>query len=306
MAATTVASMTVIRAAEDRDAAGSVALVREVSPLLVVTEETWLHRRRTLPARAQALSLVAEDDGEIVGRAEASWNWFADADTSAALWVAVRERRRRGLGDELYRRAEAHAVTLGARRLLARFDENVDGVRFAAARGFRELRAEAWSVVDPREVAVEPPIDVELLPVADVAPEEVHRVDDEATQDLPAAEPPAPIAFEEWLDHVWRFPPFSHRGSFAARVDGRVVAVTLLAVDAATGRALNMFTGTLRSHRGRGLALATKAASLRWAAANGVTQVVTTNDESNAPMLAVNRRLGYRPAGRRVEYARDL
>ena len=30
--------------------------------------------------------------------------------------------------------------------------------------------------------------------------------------------------------------------------------------------------------------------------------MVTTNDETNASMLAVNRRLGYAPAGRRVEY----
>jgi len=33
---------------------------------------------------------------------------------------------------------------------------------------------------------------------------------------------------------------------------------------------------------------------------------VTTNDETNAPMLAINRRLGYRVAGRRVEYRRDF
>jgi RimJ/RimL family protein N-acetyltransferase len=63
-----------------------------------------------------------------------------------------------------------------------------------------------------------------------------------------------------------------------------------------------MFTATGREYRGRGLALAVKLASTRWAAENGITQLVTTNDETNAPMLAINRRLGYRPAGRRVEY----
>ena len=49
------------------------------------------------------------------------------------------------------------------------------------------------------------------------------------------------------------------------------------------------------SYRGRGLGLAVKLASIRWAAANGITQMVTTNDETNAPMLAINRRLGYAP-----------
>ena len=55
----------------------------------------------------------------------------------------------------------------------------------------------------------------------------------------------------------------------------------------------------------RGLAFAVKAACLRWAAANGITVVATTNDERNEPMLAVNRKLGYRPVGRMVEYLRE-
>jgi GNAT superfamily N-acetyltransferase len=56
----------------------------------------------------------------------------------------------------------------------------------------------------------------------------------------------------------------------------------------------------------RGLARAAKLAVIEWAAANGITRLTTTNDERNAPMLAVNRRLGYRPAGRRVEYLAEL
>jgi hypothetical protein len=48
-----------------------------------------------------------------------------------------------------------------------------------------------------------------------------------------------------------------------------------------------------------------KLASIDWAARNGIVQLATRNDETNAPMLAINRRLGYRPAARRVEYLRD-
>jgi RimJ/RimL family protein N-acetyltransferase len=75
-------------------------------------------------------------------------------------------------------------------------------------------------------------------------------------------------------------------------------------VDLDSGRAINSFTGTLPTHRGRGLARAAKQASLVWAAAHGITAVWTHNDEQNAPMLAVNARLGYRPAARLVEYTR--
>ena len=40
-------------------------------------------------------------------------------------------------------------------------------------------------------------------------------------------------------------------------------------------------------------------------ACNKVVEMVTDNDERNAGMLAINRRLGFRPAGRRMEYLRE-
>jgi hypothetical protein len=49
-----------------------------------------------------------------------------------------------------------------------------------------------------------------------------------------------------------------------------------------------------------------KLASIQWAAANGITMMATNNDETNAPMLAINRRLGYVPGGRRVEWLKEL
>jgi GNAT superfamily N-acetyltransferase len=94
-------------------------------------------------------------------------------------------------------------------------------------------------------------------------------------------------------------------GSFAAVEEGSVLSFTMLTADLESRRGFTDSTGTMPQARGRGLATAVKLASLRWAAANGITSVWTTNDETNAPMLAVNGRLGYRPSARRVEYARD-
>jgi len=37
----------------------------------------------------------------------------------------------------------------------------------------------------------------------------------------------------------------------------------------------------------------------------GATVAATENDETNAPMLAVNTALGYRPSSRRVEWERS-
>jgi RimJ/RimL family protein N-acetyltransferase len=113
------------------------------------------------------------------------------------------------------------------------------------------------------------------------------------------------MRFEEWLV-FWDSPRTAKEGSFAVVDGGRVVATALISADPEHARALNNFTGTLRSHRGRGLATLAKLASIRWASEHGIVSMATTNDERNAPMLAVNRKLGYEPVGRTVEYGLDL
>jgi GNAT superfamily N-acetyltransferase len=255
--------------------------------------------------RAEVKGWVVEDDDEIVGNAYALRNFFTEG--SATGWVSVEVRashRGRGMGARLYDLADAHARELGTTSQLVTFYESDAGVSFARARGFHEVRVEVDSAVDPRTVSEPPPVAVDLRRVGDVDPALVYRVDIEATRDVPATEPMDHIPYDEWEQHVLQHPLFTPEGSFVAIVDGVAAAVSLLIVDD-VGRATSMFTGTLRDYRGRGLARAAKLASIEWAAANGVTQLVTTNDERNAPMLAINRRLGYEPIGRRVEYLRE-
>ncbi len=54
-------------------------------------------------------------------------------------------------------------------------------------------------------------------------------------------------------------------------------------------------TAVRRAWRGRGLAHALKAATIVWAIGAGLEALDTGNDIDNAPMRAVNRRLGYEP-----------
>ena len=296
-----MASMT-IRETHDGDAEACVALLREVMPDAIGNVETWLHRRRTTPARSRLLSLVAEADGEVVARGEAGVNWFLD-DSYGFITVAVTAaHRRRGIGGAIYDRLAEHAHEVGVTRVQSLFHETDEGTRFASTRGFREIRAETPSAVDPRAVDLPLRDDVELVALGELDPHDVHRVDEELTRDVPYIEPIEQLPYDDWLNFVWHNPTFAPDGSFAAFVDGELASLSMLFADRDSGRGLNGFTGTRRAYRGRGLALAVKIASLRWAAANGITIVFTTNDETNAPMLAVNRKLGYRPHGRNVEY----
>ena len=57
---------------------------------------------------------------------------------------------------------------------------------------------------------------------------------------------------------------------------------------------LNHFmTGVDRRYRGRKLALAVKLLSIRYARQHGIRYLETSNDSANAPMLAINEKLGY-------------
>ena len=69
--------------------------------------------------------------------------------------------------------------------------------------------------------------------------------------------------------------------------------MSFLHSDHAQGRAANAGTGVIPGFRGRGLGLLMKQHSLARAAAVGITRVITQNDDTNAPMLAINARLGY-------------
>ena len=287
----------------ERDAAAIVELIRETRPLQLVDRDAWLHRARALPARMRQLHVVAELGGTVVGDAWSGYTLFSGGQTAAVHVRVLREHRRRGIGAALFEAIRRHALDLGVDEVVTMFDENDDGVRFARERGFGEVRGELWSVLDTGAVTARPDPAVEVVAARDLDPRDLHRVDDEATRDMPMHGPYESFPYEEWLDFVWRDPFFTKDGSFGAIVNGELAAVSLLGADRTTGRGVNMFTGTLVRYRGRGLARAVKLASTNWATGNGIQQLATTNDERNAPMLAINRRLGYRPAIRLVEYS---
>jgi len=291
----------------ERDAEGFVALIHEVFPSAVTTVESWRQQHGSIPERARHSAWVAVDEGEVVARAEGSLNWFSES-RSAFAGVSVRNAfRRRGIGGLLWERLESHLKEVEPKRVLSMFTETPDAVAFARARGFAEVRAETLASIDPRNVDLSPldAVPVELVPLSAVRPEDVFEVDVITTPDVPTTDQLDDIRYDEWLETIWRRPTMKLEGSFAAIEEGRVAAIALLAANFAIARGFNEYTATLPSHRGRGLASLVKLASLRWAAENGITAVWTTNDETNAPMLAINQRLGYEPRSRRVEYLRE-
>jgi GNAT superfamily N-acetyltransferase len=296
--------MTIRDLTPERDAEAIAAIIREVWPTSMATPASTAHELGSLPDRAHPRSWIAEIDGAVAGWASAFLNFFGGNAANVSVSVSGAYRGRR-IGSALYDAALDHALSLKPPELLATFYETPEGVRFAEARGFRETRAEQLSVLDPNAVDEQPAAKVRALTEANLR--DAHRIDETTSRDIPAHEPITAIPYEEWEQWVLGGPTFQQDGSFIAYTeDGEPAALSLLTADLESGRAMNMYTGTLREFRGRGFGMAAKLASIHWAAEHGITQMFTTNDERNAPMLAINRRLGYAPAGRRVEFSRAV
>jgi RimJ/RimL family protein N-acetyltransferase len=184
-------------------------------------------------------------------------------------------------------------------------------MRFAETRAFTPARFAVHSVLEPATVDLSR-LDglrggVRLAPYSELADrlDELFEATVEAALDEPSTTPVDDVRFDEYLDEI-RNPLFCWEGSYCTLVDGVVAAFAELYFDPESGRARNGFTGTRRDYRGRGHASAAKLASIRWLAERGCTALWTGNDETNEPMLAINRRLGYRPALRTIEAVREL
>lgn len=244
-----------------------------------------------------------------------------DNTTMAFVDVAVHpEHRRHGIGTRLLADGIALATASGRTQLLSEIDEptpDVAGRQFAMRHGWTcdlfETRRDLLLPVDEdllsaiEEEARAASVGYEVVTWRDRTPDELLAdralLERQMSTDAPHGD--LPVEEEHWDGERIREYESSHlaRGrtvlSAGAVKDGRLVAFTDLQVPLAdTRRAQQGGTLVLREHRGHRLGALIKAAVLReLAAAPGVERISTYNSDSNAPMVAVNERLGFRPAG---------
>lgn len=279
---------------------------QRVWPESIITEEGMRHVLAAVPARAQQAMFAFEERGEIVGWATAarSW-WHPDPDAGILSMSVDPSRRGEGIGSALAEVADDHLTRIGVRTTLSRSLDEPAARALARRRGFAQVGAMTVSGVDPGTVEPRPvPAGVEIVPLADLDdPAPVYELDLEVSRDIPNEEYDA-MSLEDWTAEFWKTPVVDPEASLVARVEGELAGVTMIRVDRPSGRAENNLCGVRRPYRGRGLALLLKSHSLRRAADLGATIVLTDNDETNTPMLAVNTRLGYRPVARRLSWLR--
>ena len=284
----------------------AAAMRQRAWPDTIVTAEGMRHGLTNVPERARLLMLAWDEGGEIVGWGTASREWWVSEPNRGTLAVAVDPSRRgEGIGSALADAADAHLTAIGVKTTRAGSVDEPGARALATRLEFTELAASATSAIDPRTVTPEPvPDGIRIVPFAGLDdPRPLFELDLEVSNDIPNEEFDG-ISFDEWRDEFWRSPLIDQEASLVAFVGDELAAMTMIRIDAPSGRAQNNVTGTRRAFRGRGLARLLKTHSLHVAGQRGATLAITDNDETNAPMLAVNTRLGYRPFSRRLEWER--
>ena len=277
---------------------------------------------------------AAYDGDRMVGNA-GLWSFLLDNTDKAAFYVNVDvPERRRGIGRRLVERLEQTAKDDGRSQLLTDakvpFDDRDSHAyqRFAAACGYDLFNCEVV-----RHLPLPVP-DGEIQEwVDEAAPHHqgytietfVGAVPDELVESLcvllgqlAVDAPTGDVDFEEEAVTPKRYAEMvatieamgrARYETVALTPERQVVAQSTLAVSLESSPTVYQWgTFVHREHRGHKLGLATKAVNLRavQAVRRDLTLVTTQNAETNAYMVAINERMGFRPIEVAAEFVKRL
>jgi mycothiol synthase len=123
----------------------------------------------------------------------------------------------------------------------------------------------------------------------------LHELVQDIAEDMPRQADFTPVAYEQWKTLELNSPRLLPEGYLIAKRGGQFVGLSVVYRNEKDPRLLTQGdTGVRREYRGRGIATALKCKVIEFARENGYTSIETWNDSDNAPMLAVNTKLGFK------------
>jgi predicted GNAT superfamily acetyltransferase len=138
--------------------------------------------------------------------------------------------------------------------------------------------------------------------------QKAFELNEDCRMDVPSVDPPTRRTFDEFRrDDIYAPNALLNAFFIAIDKDGRYLGVSNMF------RSLDdpMFiwqgiTGVRREARGKGIAIALKLRTVRYAIENGIVHIKTWNDVHNEPMLSINEALGFAKQPAWISYEKDL
>jgi GNAT superfamily N-acetyltransferase len=261
------------------------------------------------PGRIQA-RLVAVDNNDAVS----GYSGFVHEASAPAghciVWVIVDPAfRRQGLGASLWQACLAALPAQSATRLeMDVFENDPVGLGFAQRRGFSIHHHIFRSTLNLAIFDESPYLTglanltaqgIRFCALSDFpdTPEIRHKLHDLNSclaQDIPNNDgrPPDYADFEKY---IFEAPWFRREGQLLAVAGDQWIGLAAVSLSPETHSAYNQHTGVIRAYRGRKIAQALKIMAVRYARHSSAQTMVTDNDSLNAPILAINRKMGYQP-----------
>jgi GNAT superfamily N-acetyltransferase len=268
-----------------------------------VGARTWLGRSLTERLGTDRFTgFVAEVDGRLAGWGALSRADHLDTPNAYSLNLLVHpDFRRQGIGTSLLRTCDEWLAALPSTFVQSYADGDSKG--FALANGFEAITEMTYAGLELTDAIPVPPVPdgYTLVPIAELDAADVYPAYRETAADIPGGTA-IEVAFEWFSTELWTGPLLDRELSLALVEDGRVASFTL--VNREDTRTWNDMTGTVKEHRGKGLAGILKLASLSAARDAGVTHSFTLMNLDNPPIRALNERLGYREVFRRTYVTR--
>ncbi|HET8568486.1 MAG TPA: GNAT family N-acetyltransferase [Candidatus Limnocylindria bacterium] len=283
-------------------------------------DENWDH------AKYFKARLVAEEDGEVVGVGEAAHDRYHFVPDTYWIDVTVDPARRgRGHGTALWTALLAILTERRAKRLRDAVKESMaEGVRFAERLGLREMKRDWESRLDVRAFDEAPfassftriaeqgiritTLASELAKDRDAALRTAFELREDLRRDVPSLDPASPTDLELFVKGSIDSPTALHDAYFiAVGRDGRWLGNSDLWASLNDPSFLwQGLTGVRREARGKGVAMALKLMTVRYAKEHGKREIKTWNDTQNRAMLRINEALGFVKQPAWIRYQKDL
>lgn len=291
----------------DFDRIAELASLIESQP---VTGDTLRDRDQTFGNDAILRRIVAVDAGRTVGCASLNRKPHYELGIFWMDLVVDLSERGRGVGSALVDAVESTVRSHGGTSLRLGVNDQEEGpFAFAEKRGFRKVGHEFGGEISPSEFDTSPYAalldrlgadGITFVPLSELPHEsrqELHAMNNLLANDS--------RPYDQFERDVYGAHWFFAEGQILALKEGRMIGLHALGATA-EGELYTMFTGVREEFRGRGIATALKVKGLQFAKERGTRRVVTDNDSENAPMLAINRKLGFRPLPGSIQIRKDL